>query len=79
MNYQDLIIRDPRICGGRPVVKGTRVPIKTILASLAAGDRITDILTSYPTLTEDALWGVIAFAAAATEEDIPSTSVTSLP
>lgn len=75
MNYQNLITRDPRICGGNPVVKGTRVPIKTILASLAAGDRVADILASYPTLTEDALWGVIAFAAAATEEDIPALSV----
>lgn len=79
MNYQNLITRDPRICGGNPVVKGTRVPIKTILASLAAGDRVADILASYPTLTEDALWGVIAFAAAATEEDIPSTPAPSLP
>ncbi|MEI2608281.1 MAG: DUF433 domain-containing protein [Candidatus Promineifilaceae bacterium] len=79
MNYQNLITRDPRICGGSPVVKGTRVPIKTILASLAAGDRIADILASYPTLTEDALWGVIAFAAAATEEDIPALPVPSVP
>lgn len=32
------IIRDPQICGGEPVFKGTRVTLRTVLASLAAGD-----------------------------------------
>ncbi len=75
MNYHDLIVRDPQVCGGVPVVKGTRVPVKTILSSLATGDRPEDILRSFPTLSEEALWAVIAFAAAATEEDMPVSRV----
>lgn len=79
MNYQDLIVRDPRICGGMPVVKGTRVPVKTILSSLATGDRVEDILRSFPTLNEESLWAIIAFAAAATEEDMPVSRIPALP
>ena len=37
MNYQDRIIRDPQIVGVEPVFKGTRVTLRTVLASLAVG------------------------------------------
>ena len=37
-NYEDRIIRDRGICGGEPVFKGTRVTLRTVLASLAGGD-----------------------------------------
>jgi len=74
-NYQDRIVRDPQICGGEPVVKGTRVPIRTILASLAEGDRTDAILRNFPTLTEEDVLAVIAFAAASAEEDLPPVSL----
>lgn len=70
-NYQDRIVRDPQICGGEPVIKGTRVPVRTVLASLADGDRTDDILKDFPTLTEEDVRSVIAFAAASAEEDLP--------
>jgi uncharacterized protein (DUF433 family) len=71
MDYQEYIVRDPKIAGGAPVIKGTRVPARTIFASLAAGDRPEVILASFPTVTEEALWALIAFAAASAEEDLP--------
>lgn len=37
MNYEDYIVRDKAICGGEPVVKGIRVTVRTVLASLAEG------------------------------------------
>jgi uncharacterized protein (DUF433 family) len=70
-DYGTLIMRDPQICGGEPVVRGTRVPIRTILASLAEGAWIDQILADFPTLTEEQVRGVIAFAAASAEEDLP--------
>lgn len=70
-NYQDRIVRDPQICGGEPIIQGTRVPVRTILASLTEGDRAEDILKDFPTLTEEDVRAVIAFAAASTEEDLP--------
>ena len=39
-NYAQRIIRDRTICGGEPVFKGTRVTLRTVLASLAAGDEL---------------------------------------
>jgi uncharacterized protein (DUF433 family) len=46
--YQDRILRDPAICGGEPVFKGTRVTLRTVLASLAAGDAPDEILADFP-------------------------------
>ena len=75
MNFADLIVRDPKVCGGEPVVRGTRVLLRTILASLADGERVEDILRSFPTLTEQDVRAVIAFAAASAEEDLPTPGV----
>ncbi len=71
MNYQDYISRDPGICGGEPVIKGTRVTLRTILASLAQGATEAQILRDFPTVNADALRAVIAFAAASAQEDLP--------
>jgi uncharacterized protein (DUF433 family) len=75
MNYEEYIERNVTICGGEPVVKGTRVTVRTILASLAEGASIQDILDDFPTLTERAVCAVIAFAAASAEEDLPLPSI----
>ena len=71
VGFPDVIVRDPAIGGGEPVVRGTRVPVRTILASLAEGAWIDEILADYPTLTEAHVRVVIAFAAASAEEDLP--------
>ncbi len=75
VNYGELIVRDPDICGGQPVIRGTRVTLRTVLASLADGDGVADVLRSFPTLTEDAVAAVIAFAAASAQEDLPTPGV----
>ena len=75
LNHQRYIVRDPRICGGEPVVKGTRVTVRTILASLAEGASNAEILEDFPTLKERHVRAVIAFAAASAEEDLPLPSV----
>ncbi len=71
MDYRARIIRDPRICGGEPVIKGTRVTLRTVLASLADGDSVEQILEGFPTLTPEDVRAAIAFAAASAEEDLP--------
>lgn len=63
LNYEDRIVRDRTICGGEPVIKGTRVTVRTILASLAEGATTEEILADFPTLTADDVRAVIAFAA----------------
>lgn len=75
MNYEEYILRDAAVCGGEPVVKGTRVTVRTILASLAEGASIQDILADFPSLTEMSVRAVIAFAATSAEEDLPLPSI----
>lgn len=62
---------DPRVMSGETVFKGTRVLLRTILASLAEGDPPEVLLKSFPSLTPDHLRAAIAFAAASAREDMP--------
>jgi uncharacterized protein (DUF433 family) len=78
-SFANRIVRDPQICGGEPVFKGTRVLLRTILASLAAGDAAEDILADFPTLKADDVWAAIAFAAASAEEDLPVPATPNVP
>ena len=71
MDYRQYIVRDPAVCGGEAVVRGTRVTVKTVLASLAEGMSAAQIIKEFPTLDEEAVRAVIAFAAASAEEDLP--------
>jgi uncharacterized protein (DUF433 family) len=71
MNYQPYIIRDSSICGGEPVVNGIRVTVRTVLGSLAESMTLAEILLDFPTLDENAVRAVIAFAVVSTEQDLP--------
>ncbi len=74
-NYEERIVRDRGICGGEPVFKGTRVTLRTVLASLAGGDSAADILADFPSLKAEDIQAAIAFAAASAEEDLPVPAV----
>jgi len=74
-NHQDRIVRDPKVCRGEPVFKGTRVTLRTVLASLAEGDSAKEILADFPSLKAEDIQAVIAFAAASAEEDLPVSEV----
>jgi uncharacterized protein (DUF433 family) len=45
------ITTNPDVCNGRPVVRGTRIAVQTVLEFLAAGDSVEDVLEEYPSLT----------------------------
>jgi len=75
MNFNDLIVRDTKICGGAPVIKGTRVTLRTVLASLADGDSIEEIVQSFPSLKPEQVKGVISYAAACVVDDLPILEV----
>jgi len=55
------IIRDPRIHGGEPVVRGTRVPVRAIVVAWSAEPDMSAMLTAYPRLTEDDIRESLAF------------------
>lgn len=58
---------DPDICHGKPVIRGLRYPVQTILELLSAGMSFDDILHDYPDLEQQDLLAALAFAARLTE------------
>jgi len=69
--YEERIVRDRQVCGGEPVFRGTRVLLRTVLASLAEGNSVEEILADFPSLKTEDVRAAIAFAAASAEEDLP--------
>jgi uncharacterized protein (DUF433 family) len=54
---------DPAVMAGKPVIRGTRVPVEAILRKLGAGWPIADILDAYPHLTPEDVYAAAAYAA----------------
>lgn len=67
---ENLIVCDPEIMMGKPVVRGTRITVERILERLAAGQTSDEILAAYPRLTQEAIRAALAFAAAALRADV---------
>ena len=59
----DRITVDPAICHGRPVVRGLRYPVETILDLLSSGMTSDEILTDYGDLEREDILAVLAYAA----------------
>jgi uncharacterized protein (DUF433 family) len=53
---------DPETLGGIPVFKGTRVPVKTLIDYLEAGDRLDDFLDDFPTVSREHAVAVLEIA-----------------
>ncbi|MGH9164336.1 MAG: DUF433 domain-containing protein [Acidimicrobiales bacterium] len=67
---------DHRIMGGLPCIKGTRIPVATVVGMVADGMTIEEILADFPQLTDDDLRDALRFAAAAVDErELPLRSV----
>jgi uncharacterized protein (DUF433 family) len=75
MDYLAHNVRDPSVCGGEPVISGTRVTLRTVLTSLAEEASTEEIIADFPTLTPEDVRAVVAFAAASTEENLPVSNV----
>jgi uncharacterized protein (DUF433 family) len=53
---------NPRVCGGQPVIKGTRIPVSAILEQLADGESWDSILRGYPELTRADIQAALHYA-----------------
>jgi uncharacterized protein (DUF433 family) len=69
-DYQKIVISNPEVMMGKPVVAGTRITVELILEKLAAGESVEDIVTAHPRLSEEAIRAALAFAAEALRADV---------
>jgi uncharacterized protein (DUF433 family) len=54
---------DPTVCHGKPVIRGLRYPVESLLEYLAGGDSFDDVLAEFPDLEREDLQACIQFAA----------------
>jgi uncharacterized protein (DUF433 family) len=66
-SYHDRIVIDPEIMAGKPVVKGTRIPVELVLKRLAADLDLTTLFAAYPRLTEADVKACLDYALVAVE------------
>lgn len=62
-SWHDRIVIDPELHHGEPCVKGTRIPVRMIVGSLADGDGPEEIRQEYPRLTQEDVQAALAYAA----------------
>ena len=67
---QPLIVSDPAVMMGKPLVAGTRITVELILEKLAAGETLDQLLEAHPRLTRDAIMAALDFAARALRADV---------
>ena len=60
----DRIELNPRVCNGKPVIKGTRIPVSVILEQIAQGASWDDLLKGYPELTKEDIQAALLYARA---------------
>jgi len=65
-----LIVSDPAVMLGKPIIAGTRITVELILEKLAAGETIEQILDAHPRLTGEAIQAALGFAAEALRADV---------
>lgn len=70
MNWRDYITSDPSIMFGKPVIKGTRVPVDLVLEKLGNGETIPQLLASYPRVTQESLYACLLFASETVKNEI---------
>lgn len=62
-DWRDRIVIDPAIHHGDPCIRGTRVPVSVLVASLAEGDSIEQLLQSFPQLTHEDIQAAVRWSA----------------
>jgi uncharacterized protein (DUF433 family) len=69
----DRITTDPDVMFGKPVIKGTRIPVERLLRKLGDGQSVASILEDHPHLDEEDIYAAVRFAAdyMANEEVVP--------
>jgi uncharacterized protein (DUF433 family) len=71
---EPLIVSDPKVMMGKPVISGTRITVELVLEKLAAGRTQEELLDSYPQLSPESVRAALAFAAQALRAPMETSS-----
>ncbi len=74
MVYRDRIEINPNVCSGKPVIRGTRILVTSILSQLSAGESVEAVRRGYPELSEEDVRAAIEFA----RESVEATEIAAL-
>ena len=74
-----LIVSDPAVMMGKPVIAGTRITVELILDKLASGESVEQLLEAHPRLTKESVLAAIDFAAQALRADVVYPAPSHLP
>lgn len=69
MAFQRITV-DPKVCGGKPTIRGLRFPVSRLLGLLAAGETHESILKAYPYLEPEDIQEALNYAALLADEEI---------
>lgn len=61
MDWREHIEQHPEVMYGKPVLKGTRIPVDLITEKLSLGETIEDMLEAYPTLNREKILACLAY------------------
>ena len=67
---EPLIVSDPKVMMGKPVIAGTRITVDLILEKLGGGESIEAVLDAHPRLTREAVLAALRFAAQALRAEV---------
>jgi uncharacterized protein (DUF433 family) len=68
--HEPLIVSNPKVMMGKPVVAGTRITVELILEKMAAGETVEQLLEAHPRLTRAGIQAALAFAAEVLRTDV---------
>jgi len=68
--WQERIVTDPKIMFGKPVIRGTRIPVELILEKLALGESPEHLLVAYPRITREDIAACLFYAMHSVQNDL---------
>ncbi len=70
LNWKEHIESNPKIMFGKPVIKGTRIPVDLILEKLSLGENIEQLLKAYPSIKTESIYACLKFASESVKNEV---------
>jgi len=70
VNWKEHIETNPKVMFGKPVIKGTRIPVDLILEKLSFGETIEQLLNAYPSIKKESIFACLSFASESVKNEV---------